>query len=108
VEVVDGTETLERYAGNHPDAVLKDIIMPYIGGMTALRRLPETGPGTGVDTVSVMGRQSVIIEALESGASDFLVKPSDSEMVVDTVQKLLDSPGTRYRLYIKEVCETCQ
>ncbi|HEY91890.1 MAG TPA: response regulator [Dehalococcoidia bacterium] len=87
VEVVDGTGMLERYVDNHPDAVFMDIIVSHMGGMTAPRRLLEIDPGAGVDMASVIGQHSVIIEALESGASDFLIKPSDSEMVVDTVQK---------------------
>ncbi len=90
IEAQDGNEALQRYKENTPDVVLMDITMPYMDGITALKKLIEMDPEAKVAMVSVMGQQSTMIEALKSGAKDFVIKPFDVDHVLSAVEKLLE------------------
>ena len=70
--------------------VLLDITMPDMDGLTALKEMKKYDPDAKVAMVSAMGQQSVVMEALKSGAKDFLVKPFDPDRVLATVRKMLD------------------
>lgn len=91
MEAEDGNDALEKYKEKHPDVVLMDITMPYMDGMSALKKIIEMDPSASVAMVTVLGQQSTIIEALKSGAKDFLVKPLDTSSLVSAVEKLLDN-----------------
>lgn len=89
VEAANGMEAIEKYEENAPDVVLMDITMPYMDGITALKKLLEMDPTAKVAMVTVMGQQSMMIKALKSGAKDFVVKPFDADRVLEAVEKLL-------------------
>jgi len=90
-EAVNGRDAIEKYSEIHPDLVTMDITMPEMSGLDALRAIRTTDPSARVLIVSAMGQQRMIVEALESGAMDFLVKPFQPTKVLETVKKCLQS-----------------
>lgn len=90
-EAVNGRDAVEKYTEVHPDLVTMDITMPEMSGLDALRVIRQKDPGARVLIVSAMGQQKMIVEALESGAMDFLVKPFQPTKVLETVKKCLQS-----------------
>ncbi len=90
-EAVNGRDAVEKYAEVHPDLVTMDITMPEMSGLDALREIRAVDPAARVLIVSAMGQQRMIVEALESGAMDFLVKPFQPTKVLETVKKCLQS-----------------
>jgi two-component system, chemotaxis family, chemotaxis protein CheY len=85
----NGLEAVRRYADWRPDAVLMDITMPDMDGLTALKEIRKLDPGARVAMVTAMGQQSIVIEALKSGAKDFVLKPFQPDRVLAALQKLL-------------------
>lgn len=92
-EAVNGRDAVEKYAELQPDLVTLDITMPEVDGISALRAIREADPGARVLMVSAMGQQRMIVEALEAGALDFLVKPFQPAKVLETVKKCLSPTG---------------
>ncbi len=88
-EAANGVEAVEKYQGCRPDGVLLDITMPEMDGITTLKKLIEMDPAARVSMVTAMGQQSMVIEALKSGAKDFVIKPFDADRVRAAVQKLV-------------------
>ena len=88
-EATNGQEAVTSYEELHPDLVTMDITMPELDGISALRAIRALDPAARVLMVSAMGQQKLIMEALEAGALDFLVKPFQPTKVVTTVQKCL-------------------
>ncbi len=89
VEASTGAEAVEMYKKHQPDAVLLDITMPDMDGLTALKALREHDPSASVTMVTALGQQTIVMEALKSGALDFIVKPFDSNRVLAAVQKMV-------------------
>lgn len=90
-EAVNGRDAVEKYLEVRPDLTTMDITMPEMDGIEALRRIREHDPSARVLMVSAMGQQKLIVEALEAGAMDFLVKPFQPTKVLETVKKCLQS-----------------
>ena len=88
-EAANGVEAVKKYSENKPDGVLLDITMPEMDGIATLKKLVEMDPGARVVMVTAMGQQSMVIEALKSGAKDFVVKPFDANRVLAAVKKLI-------------------
>ncbi len=88
VEAANGLEALQKYREHSPEVVLLDITMPNMDGIATLKKLMEIDPDVRVAMVTAMGQQSMVIEALKSGAKDFVVKPFDAGRVLAAVQKL--------------------
>lgn len=88
-EAVNGRDAVEKYASLHPDVVTMDITMPEMGGLDAIRLIRAEDPDARILVVSAMGQQSMIVEALEAGALDFIVKPFQPAKVVEKVNKCL-------------------
>jgi len=88
-EAVNGRDAVEKYAEVKPDLVTMDITMPEMSGLEALRAIRESDSRARILMVSAMGQQKMIVEALESGAMDFLVKPFQPAKVLETVNKCL-------------------
>src|SRR3954454_17459198 len=89
IEASDGTEAVELYQSARPDAVLLDITMPKMDGLTALKEIRKFDPDARVAMLTAMGQQAIVIEAVKAGARDFVVKPFDASRVVQAVEKLL-------------------
>jgi two-component system chemotaxis response regulator CheY len=89
IEACNGLEAINTYRASRPDAVLLDITMPEMDGLTALKEIKKIDPGARVAMVTAMGQQSMVMEALKSGARDFVLKPFQPERVLDSLRKLL-------------------
>ena len=90
-EAVNGRDAVDKYAEIRPDLVTLDITMPEMNGLDALRAIKASDKDARVLMVSAMGQQKMIVEALEAGAMDFLVKPFQPTKVLETVKKCLQS-----------------
>jgi two-component system chemotaxis response regulator CheY len=90
-EAVNGRDAVEKYDELRPDLVTMDITMPEMSGLDALRSIRAKDDRARVLMVSAMGQQKMIVEALEAGAMDFLVKPFQPTKVLETVKKCLQS-----------------
>lgn len=88
LEAGNGVEAVEKYQRFKPDGVLMDITMPDMDGIQTLKRLVELDSSARVAMVTAMGQQSLVIEALKSGAIDFVVKPFNAERVMNAVKKI--------------------
>ncbi|MDF1535405.1 MAG: response regulator [bacterium] len=89
-EAENGIEAVERYKEHTPDIVTMDIVMPEMTGIEALREIMHLNPAANVIMCSALGQDSLVMEALDAGAKDFIVKPFQPEKVLDVVVRILD------------------
>ena len=89
VEAENGRLAVEMYQQTRPDAVLMDITMPEMDGLTALKEIRQIDPKARVAMLTALGQQGVVIEAIKAGARDFIVKPFEQDRVLEALQKLL-------------------
>ena len=80
---------VEKYPDAKPDLVLMDITMPDMDGIQALKKIKEIDPNANIIMCSAMGQQAMVIEAIQSGAKDFIVKPFQAERVLEAVKKVV-------------------
>ena len=85
----NGREAVSKYVEWHPDAVLMDITMPEMDGLAALKEIRKFDPNARVAMVTAMGQQAIVMEALKSGAKDFILKPFQPDRVLAALAKLL-------------------
>ena len=85
----NGLKAVEKYNETKPDLVLMDITMPEMDGIQALKKIKEMDPAAKVVMCSAMGQQAMVIEAIQSGAKDFIVKPFQAERVLEAVKKVV-------------------
>lgn len=88
-EAENGAKALERYNELTPDLVIMDITMPEVNGIDALKNIRAANSSAKVIMCSAMGQQAMVIEAIQSGAKDFIVKPFQADRVVEAVKKVL-------------------
>ena len=88
-EAANGKDAVEKYRALMPDLTTLDIVMPEKNGIEALKAIIAFDPGARVVMCSALGQESLIIEALEAGARDFIVKPFKPAKVVEVAQKVL-------------------
>ncbi|GIW13819.1 MAG: response regulator [Tepidiforma sp.] len=88
IQAENGLEALEKYQSVKPDAVLMDITMPEMDGLTALKEIRKVDPNAKVAMVTALGQQQIVLEAVKNGAKDFLVKPAEADRVLAAVSKL--------------------
>lgn len=86
-EAEDGNQAVEKYEEVNPDLVTMDITMPNMDGITAIKKILEKDPEAKIIVVSAMGQKALVIEALNSGAKDFIVKPFQPDRILEAVQK---------------------
>lgn len=88
-EAENGAKAVEKYAELKPDLVLMDITMPEMDGIQALKKIKEADPSATVIMCSAMGQQAMVIESIQSGAKDFIVKPFQADRVLEAVGKVV-------------------
>ncbi len=88
-EAENGARAVEKYAEVKPDLVLMDITMPEMDGIQALKKIKGSDPSAMVIMCSAMGQQAMVIEAIQAGAKDFIVKPFQAERVLEAVKKVV-------------------
>jgi two-component system chemotaxis response regulator CheY len=84
-----GAEAVTQYRELQPDLVTMDIIMPDMGGIDAVREIMKEHPDARILMCSAMGQQALVIEAIQAGARDFVVKPFQPSRVLEAVQRVL-------------------
>lgn len=89
-EASDGEEAIDMYQEKKPDLVLLDITMPKMDGITALKKILALDPGAKIIMCSALGQQRLIVQAIQLGAKDFIVKPFRPERVISSIKKALD------------------
>lgn len=88
-EAQNGKESVELYKSLKPDLVTMDITMPEMDGITALKEIKSIDGEAKVVMCTAMGQKNMVIEAIQAGAKDFIVKPFQPERVLEAVNKLL-------------------
>jgi two-component system chemotaxis response regulator CheY len=89
-EATDGMEAVEQFEELRPDLVTMDIVMPKRSGIDAVRGILEKTPDACVVMCSALGQETLVMEALQAGAKDFIVKPFKPDSVVSTLAKVLE------------------
>ncbi|WP_405102177.1 response regulator [Oceanobacillus sp. FSL H7-0719] len=88
-EAQDGAQAVEKYKELEPDLITMDITMPEMDGITALKEIRKINPDATVIMCSAMGQQAMVIDAIQAGAKDFIVKPFQADRVLEAIQKAL-------------------
>lgn len=88
-EAENGLKAVEKYSETKPDLVLMDITMPEMDGIQALKKIKEMDGDAKVIMCSAMGQQAMVIESIQSGAKDFIVKPFQADRVLEAVKKVV-------------------
>ena len=88
-EAGDGQEAIEKYKEHKPDLVTLDITMPEMDGITCLKKIREFDPNAKIIMVSAMGQQAMVIDAIQAGAKDFIVKPFQTDRVLEAIKKTI-------------------
>ncbi|GAE37344.1 response regulator [Halalkalibacter akibai] len=88
-EAANGAEAVEKFKEVNPDLVTMDITMPEMDGIQALKEIKQIDSGAKVIMCSAMGQQSMVIDAIQSGAKDFIVKPFQADRVLEAIKKVL-------------------
>lgn len=88
-EAENGNQAVERYHELKPDLVTMDIVMPEKGGIDAVRDIVKEDPAARILMCSAMGQQGLVVEAIQAGAKDFVVKPFQPSRVLEAVQRVL-------------------
>lgn len=88
-EASTGVEAVEKYKELDPDLVTMDIVMPDMGGIDAVKEIIKVDPDARILMCSAMGQQGLVVEAIQAGARDFVVKPFQPSRVLEAIQRLL-------------------
>ena len=88
-EAENGLKAVEKYSETKPDLVLMDITMPEMDGIQALKKIKELDSSATVIMCSAMGQQAMVIESIQAGAKDFIVKPFQADRVIEAVKKVV-------------------
>ena len=90
-EAANGEEAIAQYAELKPDLVTMDIVMPQKSGIEALQEIRRSDPDACIVMCSALGQDALVVEAVQAGAKDFIVKPFKEERVLDVVRRVLGS-----------------
>lgn len=88
-EAENGAVAVDKFSELSPDLVIMDITMPEMDGLQAVREIRKRAPQARIIMCSAMGQQAMVIDAIQSGAKDFIVKPFQADRVIEAVNKAL-------------------
>jgi len=88
-EANDGVQAIEKFKELRPDLITMDITMPEMDGIVALKEIKKMEPNAKVIMCSAMGQQAMVIDAIQAGAKDFIVKPFQADRVIEAIKKTL-------------------
>jgi len=91
-EAVDGVDAVDKFSEITPDLVIMDITMPNMDGLDALKAIRQKNSNANVVMCSAMGQEAMVIEAIQSGAKDFIVKPFKPDRILKTVSTIIGNP----------------
>jgi len=95
-EATNGKEAVEMYLRLRPDLVTMDIVMPQMSGIEATRKIVEYNKNAKVIVISAMGQENLVMEAINVGARDYLIKPFTSTDVIRAVEHAFDESGAAH------------
>lgn len=87
-EAENGLQAIEQYTAHQPELVTMDIVMPEMDGIDALKRILVGHPTACVVMCSALGQESMVMEAINAGAKDFIVKPFRDQQVLDVAERV--------------------
>lgn len=88
-EAENGLKAVEKYKEVSPDLVLMDITMPEMDGIQAVKEIKKIDPNAKIIMCSAMGQQAMVVESIQAGARDFIVKPFQEDRVLEAVKKVI-------------------
>ena len=88
-EAENGAKAIKKYKESDPLLVIMDITMPEVDGIQAVKEIKKINPDAKIVMCSAMGQQAMVIEAIQAGAKDFIVKPFQADRVIEAVKKVL-------------------
>ena len=88
-EAENGMKAVEKYQELKPDLTTMDITMPEMDGISAVKEIRKIDPNAKIVMCSAMGQQAMVIEAIQGGAKDFIVKPFQPDRVLEAVRKVV-------------------
>ncbi len=88
-EAENGINAIEKYKELQPELTIMDITMPEMDGIQAVKEIKKLDPNAKIIMCSAMGQQAMVIEAIQAGAKDFIVKPFQADRVVEAVRKVI-------------------
>lgn len=88
-EAENGQKAIEKYKELTPDLVIMDITMPEVDGIQAVKEIKKIDPNAKIVMCSAMGQQAMVIESIQAGARDFIVKPFQADRVIEAVKKVI-------------------
>mgnify|MGYP000058946077 CR=1 FL=1 len=88
-EAENGARAIEKYKELAPDLVIMDITMPEVDGIQAVKEIKKLNGDSKIIMCSAMGQQAMVIESIQAGARDFIVKPFQAERVIEAVKKVI-------------------
>ncbi len=88
IEAEDGAKAVEQYNAQTPDLVFMDITMPNMDGLEALKQIKAADPNAKIIMCSAMGQEAMVVDAVKSGAKDFIVKPFKPDRIIKAVKDM--------------------
>lgn len=88
-EAENGLRAVEKYKELTPDLVLMDITMPELDGIGAVKQIKSLDPNAKIIMCSAMGQQAMVLESIQAGARDFIVKPFQADRIIEAVSKII-------------------
>jgi len=88
-EAENGARAVEKFKELNPDLVIMDITMPEVDGIQAVKEIKSISKDAKIIMCSAMGQQAMVIESIQAGARDFIVKPFQAERVIEAVKKVI-------------------
>jgi two-component system chemotaxis response regulator CheY len=88
-EAENGKQAVEKYAELKPDIVTMDITMPEMDGIEAVKAIRAIDPNASIIMVSAMGQQAMVMDAIQAGARDFIVKPFQQDRLLQAIERVL-------------------
>ena len=89
-EATNGVEAVEKFKELTPDLITMDIVMPFRSGIEATREIRKLDPAVTIVMCSALGQETLVMEAIEAGANDFIVKPFRQDEVMKVVRKAMN------------------
>ncbi len=88
-EAENGLKAIEKFKEESPNLVLMDITMPEMDGIQAVKEIKKLNANANIIMCSAMGQQAIVVESIQAGAKDFIVKPFQADRVIDAVKKVI-------------------
>ncbi|MCL0067719.1 response regulator [Peptococcaceae bacterium] len=88
-EAENGAQAVEMYKELKSDLVIMDIIMPEMDGIQAVKAIKEIDPNANIIMCSAMGQQAMVMEAIQAGAKDFIVKPFQQDRILQAIKRII-------------------